>query len=57
MEHGFSYYLSKELINNFSEYLDINFNTETYLLDENLIEKMYDKNVNEVLILELEQFV
>ena len=57
MEHGFSYYLSKELINNFSEYLNINFNTETYLLDENLIEKMHDKNVNEVLILELEQFV
>lgn len=57
MEHGLSYYLSKELINNFSEYLNINFNTETYLLDENLIEKMHDKNVNEVLILELEQFV
>lgn len=57
MKHGLSYYLSKELINNFNKYLNINFSNETYFISKNIIEKMHEKNVNEVLILELEQFI
>ena len=57
MEHGFSFYLSKELIDKYANYITINFDNDSYLISEDIIEKMNNDSINDILIFELKQFV
>ncbi len=57
MEHGFSFYLSKELIDKYENYISINFDDDSYLISEDIIEKMNNDSVNDILIFELKQFI
>lgn len=57
MEHGFSFYLSKELIDKYANYITINFDNDSYLISEDIIEKMNNDGINDILIFELKQFI
>lgn len=57
MEHGFSFYLSKELIDKYANYITINFDNDSYLISEDIIEKMNNDSINDILIFELKQFI
>lgn len=57
MERGFSFYLSKEIINNFFKYISIDDKSGNYEISDKIIIKMQEEDVNDILIFELQQFI
>ena len=57
MKNGLSYYLSKNIVEDYFDYVDIDLENNTIVFKPAIIEEMKNDDANEILIFELEQFI
>lgn len=57
MKNGLSYYLSKNIVEDYFDFVDIDLENNTVLFKSEVIEEMKNDDANEILIFELEQFI
>ena len=57
IQHGLSFYLSREIINNYHSFILIDYDNDNYTISESLVAKMKEDGINDILIFELQQFI